>query len=439
MKKRLLCTFLTVICILTTVVRADAPEDTAAEQESLAPPVLQNVGTAIVYNIENDRYIYELDADKIIPPASTAKLMTAIVAVEALGDDLDREVTVEAEAIVGVTGSNIALKRGEKLTVEHLLYALICGGANDAANVLAVETAGSVEAFVALMNEKAREIGAVNTFYTNPTGMDDPQMVTTTRDVAIIGAYAYKTAPICEMGSVEKFVIPANNKAKQRTIFNKNYYFSTHMEYKYIWDIPRGLNAGYTPNGGSCVVTTGSRNGLTYVVAVLGALSDDNYIYSYTEAADLIKWAYKAYDYKKLLTTSDMICEVPVKLSGRVDYVTLFPSENVELYLPSDLDVEKDIVVDFKLGKDYFTAPVSEGEVGGELTITYNGVNLGTYDLVTRNSVTRDNILYVIDLVAGASRTPAFKVIATALGILLAGYIAVLLFVHSAKNKKRRP
>ncbi|MBQ8552277.1 MAG: D-alanyl-D-alanine carboxypeptidase [Clostridia bacterium] len=438
MKKRIFCAVFAAICTLSLILPVAAEDTTADEKGVLEPPVLQNVGTAIVYNIENDRYIYELDADKIIPPASTVKLMTAIVAVEALGNDLSREVTVEAGAIVGVTGSNIALKRGEVLTVEQLLYALICGGANDAANVLAFEVAGSIEAFVALMNEKAQEIGAVNTVYTNPTGMDDPAMVTTTRDVAIIATYAYKTAPICEMGSVEKFVIPANNKAGQRTIFNKNYYFSTHMEYKYIWNIPRGLNAGYTPNGGSCVVTTGHRNGLTYVVAVMGASSDDDYIYSYTEAADLIKWAYNAYDYTKLLTTSDMVCEIPVKLSSRVDYVTLFPSENVELYLPTGLDLEKDINIEWTLDHDSFTAPVSEGEVGGKLTITYNGVNLGTYDLVTRNSVNRDNILYVLDLVSGFTETTAFKVIAVTVGVAVAGYIAVLIFIRTVRTKKQR-
>ncbi len=437
MKKSILCVILSAICalMLTAPIYADEP---ATEEVFVEPPVLENVGTAIVYNIENDRYIYELDADKVIPPASTVKLMTAILAVEALGDDLNRIVTVDAGAIVGVTGSNIALKRGEELTVEQLLYALICGGANDAANVLAIEVAGSIEAFVDLMNKKAAEIGAVNTVYTNPTGMDDPGMVTTTRDVAIVATYAYKTVPICEMGSVEKFVIPKNNKAGERTIFNKNYYFSSHMEYKYIWKIPRGLNAGYTPNGGSCVVTTGSRDGLTYVVAVMGAKSDDEYIYSYTEAADLIKWAYNSYSYTKLLTTADMICEAPVKLSSRVDYVTLFPSENVELYLPSGLDLEKDLHIEWTLNNEYFTAPVSEGQVGGKLTITYNGVNLGTYDLITRNSVNRDNILYVIDLVKGLTQTSAFRVIASAFGLLIAGYTAVLLFVHFSKTKKMR-
>ncbi len=438
MKKRVLFAVLAAIYIISLILPLSAAELDASEEGVLEPPVLQNVGTAIVYNIENDRYIYELGADKIIPPASTVKLMTAILAVEALGDDLSREVTVEAGAIVGVTGSNIALKRGEVLTVEQLLYALICGGANDAANVLALEVAGSVEAFVALMNEKAQEIGAVNTVYTNPTGMDDPGMVTTTRDVAIIATYAYKTFPICEIGSVEKYVIPANNKAGERTIFNKNYYFSSHMEYKYIWKIPRGLNAGYTPNGGSCVVTTGHRNGLTYVVAVMGAKSDDQYIYSYTEAADLIKWAYDAYEYTKLLTTADMVCEIPVKLSSRVDYVTLFPSENVELYLPSGLDLNKDLDIDWTLHRDSFTAPVSEGEVGGTLTITYNGVNLGTYDLVTRNSVNRDNILYVIDLVGSVTETSAFRVIAIAATIAIVGYIAVLIFIRSVRSSRHR-
>lgn len=438
MKKRIFYALSAVLYIISLVLPLSASNTATESEGALEPPVLQNVGTAIVYNLENDRYIYELDADKIIPPASTVKLMTAILAVEALGDDLSREVTVDAGAIVGVTGSNIALKRGEVLTVEQLLYALICGGANDAANVLAFEVAGSVEAFVALMNEKAQEIGALNTVYTNPTGMDDPAMVTTTRDVAIIATYAYRTYPICEMGSVEKYIIPANNKAGERTIFNKNYYFSSHMEYKYIWKVPRGLNAGYTPNGGSCVVTTGHRNGLTYVVAVMGAKSDDQYIYSYTEAADLIKWAYNAYSYTKLLTTADMICEIPVKLSSRVDYVTLFPSENVELYMPSGLDLEKDIDINWTLHRDSFTAPVSEGEVGGTLTITYNGVNLGTCDLVTRNSVNRDNILYVIDLIGGVTETPAFRVIAVAAAIAVVGYIAVLIFISSVRSSRYR-
>lgn len=437
MKKRIIGALMATICILFAVLPLTA--DTGAEEEVgiMEPPVLQNVKTAIVYNIENDRYIYELDADKVIAPASTVKLMTAILAVEAFGKDLDRKVTVKAEALLGVTGSNIALKRDEVVTVEDLLYALICGGANDAANVLAFEIAGDLESFVAMMNEKAKELGANNTHYANPTGMDDPTMTTTTRDIAIVAAYAYKLSPICEIATAEKYVMPENNRAKQRTIFNKNYYYSTNVEYKYKWSTPRGLNAGYTPNGGSCVVTTASLNGLSYVVVVMGASIDDNYIYSYTEAADLIKWALKAYDYVKLLTTSDMVCEVGVSLSNSVDHIALYPAQNVELYLPTGLDVGKDLIIDWELTVDSFAAPVSEGTVGGRLTVNYNGMDLGTYDLVTRSSVSRDNFLYVLDLAKNFTDTTAFRVIAVTVCIAVVGYVAALVFVRVSRSKRR--
>ena len=438
MKKHIAAFFLAIISLTTLIIPICASSAQETE-EDLTPPKLDKVNAAVVYNIQNDRYIYELNADEIIYPASTVKLMTAIIAVDALGHDLSREITVEAVAIVGTTGNIIALRRGEVLTVEQLLYALICGGANDAANVLAYEIAGSIEAFTILMNEKAQEFGAYNTVYTNPTGMHDPAMVTTARDTAIIATQAYNMSPICEMATVEKYAIEKTNKAKRRIIFNKNYYYSTNIEYIYKWNIPRGLNAGYTPQGGNCIATTGTRDGLTYVVVVMGAQHDDKYIYSYTGAADLIKWAYKAYDYTNVLTTSDLICEVPVRLAGNVDYVTLFPSQNVELYLPADVDPSKDVEFVTNLEKDYFTAPVSEGEVGGTITVIYDGENLGTYDLVTRSSVSRDNILYVLDVVGMLTSTRAFRIIVIAALLAIIGYLAVVVVMkinRSGRNRK---
>lgn len=434
MKKHAAAYLLAVITVLAVL----APLGLAASEteDTRTPPEIVNVGAAAVYNIENDLYIYELDADKVIYPASTVKLMTAIVAIEALGDELQKQVTVESSAIVGVTGNNIALKRGEKLTVEQLLYALICGGANDAAAVLAHEVAGSVEAFTVMMNQKAQDIGATHTFYTNPTGMHDSRMVTTARDTAIIATYAYKLSPILDISSVEKFVIEPTNKSARRTIFNKNYYYSTHMEYKYRWNVPRGLNAGYTPQGGNCVVTTGTRDGLTYVIAVMDAGQDDSLIYSYSEAAKLLKWAFYAYSYKKVLTTADIIAEMEVRLSAKVDHVTLFPSENIELFLPADIDLNNEIELICEYNRDHFTAPVSEGESAGTITVMYDGTVLGTCDLVTHNSVSRNNILYVLDLMAMFARSRPFRIIAVTAAILVIGYAAVSVFVRVARIKR---
>ena len=408
------------------------------EEDDNPPPEVTHANAACVYNLENDRFIYELDAKKKIYPASTVKLMTAILAVEALGDDLDREITVPSAALATIAGNNIGIRKDEILTVRELLYALICGCANDAANVLAVEVAGSIEDFVAMMNEKAKELGALDTYYTNPTGMHHPAMVTTAADTAIIAAKACTYDLILEISSAEKYIIDETNKRPQRTIYNKNYYYSTSMEYKYIWSVPRGLNAGYTAEGGYCVATTASKDGLTYIVVVMGAQADEKYIYSYTEAANLIKWALYAYGYVKVLTTSDMICEVPVNLASKVDYVTLFPSENIELYLPLNVDLEKDVQLTWQLDVDHFTAPVSEGQVGGRLTVTYNGISLGTYDLVTRNSVNRNNILYVLDLAKGIIDTPQFRTAVIIVAALAVGYLLVIVLLSLSKKKKRR-
>lgn len=434
MKYRLLAA-VAAFCTLFTVVCHGTEDATSS-----GIPQIKNVNAACVYNIENDTYIYEYDVDDTVFPASTVKLMTAIVALEELGDDLSREIVIDGVALVGVSGNNIALKQGEVLTLEQLLYAMICGGANDAANVLAFEVAGSTEAFVTLMNEKAKEIGALNTNYTNPTGMHHPAMVTTARDTAIIAAYAYGVSPICEMASAEKCVIPATDKTKTRNIYNKNYFFATNVQYIYKWQVPRGLNAGYTPEGGNCLVTTATKDGLTYVVVCMGAASDDEHIYSYTEAAELIKWAFDAYDYTKVVGTANMICEVPVKLSGDVDYVGLFPSQNIELYLPANVDVSKDVTLEWKTNREYFTAPVSEGEVGGELTVYYNGKSIGTYDLVTKNSVSRNNFLYVFDLISDFVLGSAFNTAIIFAVVIAVIYILALVAARiiRTRNRKRR-
>lgn len=411
----------------------------AADEVTRVPePNVTHAKTAALYNVENDYFMYTKDADVQVYPASTVKLMSAILIVEALGNELDKEITATKEALSKVQGNHIRIRRDEVLTVRELLSAMLIGNANDATNILAIEVAGSVEKFVSMMNQKAKEIGAEHTFYMNPTGMHHPSMKTTAADTARIAAYAESYDIIIELTSKELVEIEPTNLRGKRTIYNKNYYFATNMQYKYIWSVPRGLNAGYTEEGGYCVATSAEKDGLTYIAVVLGAEADDKYIYSYTEAATMLKWALAEWGYVKLLTTSDMICEMPVRLSGRVDYVTLFPSEDIELFIPLATDLEREVTTVPKLDKEYFTAPVDEGEVGGSIEVVYNGRSLGTYDLVTRNSVSRSNILYVLDVLGGIFETPQFKVILIAAGVAAVGYVAVLVYVSIPKKRRKK-
>ena len=178
MKKRLLAMALCAVaaltllpCLISPVLAAEVPE-------------IHEAAGAYLYNFENDAVLYEMNPDERIYPASTVKLMTGILAMEALGDTPDRTITVTAEMLNKVVGNNMGLKAGEVVTVKDMLYGLLLNGANDAAQVLAVTVSGSVSDFVDAMNEKAQYLGAYNTFYTNPTGMHSDAMITTVSDTA---------------------------------------------------------------------------------------------------------------------------------------------------------------------------------------------------------------------------------------------------------------
>ena len=136
----------------------------AEETNGGAMPVIDHCIGAYLYNFENDEVLYSVGADERVYPTSTVKLMTGIVAIEELGDDLSRQVTITAEMLSKVVGNNVGLLAGEVVTVEQLLYAMLVNSANDAAMVLAYAACGSVEAFVERMNEKANTLGAYDTY-----------------------------------------------------------------------------------------------------------------------------------------------------------------------------------------------------------------------------------------------------------------------------------
>ena len=278
MKKKI-SMFLAVMTLLTLIVSPLMYVRAADDEDDEVPaPDVTHAKAAALYNVENDYFMYTKNAEEQMYPASTVKLMTAIIVMEALGTDLDREITATREALSKVQGNHIKIRRDEVLTARQLLSAMLIGNANDATNILAIEVAGSIEAFVSMMNDKAEEIGATHTYYMNPTGIHHPSMKTTAEDTAKIAAYACSYETITEITSMEVLVIEPTNLRGRRTIYNKNYYFATNMQYKYIWSVPRGLNAGYTEEAGYCIATSAAKDGLTYISIVLGAEADEKYI-----------------------------------------------------------------------------------------------------------------------------------------------------------------
>ena len=402
----------------------------AEETDGGAMPVIDHCIGAYLYNFENDEVLYSVGADERVYPTSTVKLMTGIVAIEELGGDLSRQVTITAEMLSKVAGNNVGLLAGEVVTVEQLLYAMLVNSANDAAMVLAYAACGSVEAFVERMNEKANTLGAYDTYYANPTGMHNDAMVTTVADTAIIAKYAYTLPLFMEIVSTPKYVMEATNLSDYRNIYNRNCLLSKYYNVNYPYPRATGMNAGATTQGGYAICATAeeSSTGLSYLAIVMGADEVDGAIYSYVNAIKLFEWAFQNYDYIEVLSADRIICELPVRLSSTLDYVTLVPSENIEVYLPTTVDVERDIRYSYNTYADTMDAPIATGEEAGTITVLMGERILGSCTLVTTSSVARSEFLYFLARVRQFSQSRFF--IATVVAAVVLSIVYVLLKAH---------
>ena len=228
------------------------------------------MGVVLLINLENNLTLYEKEADTNVYPSSSVKIMAGLLLCRALGTRLDEEVTITSAMLAGVEGRRMIppLAEGETMRVKDILYAAVTGGYNDATHVAAVLAADSVAAFVEQMNTEALRIGTKHTRYTNPTGIHDPKMCTTARDLAIIAREAYENQLFMKLTSERAYTVSATNIAGERTFTNRNYLISdTSGNYRNGYC--RGMNAGMTDEGGWCVVTVWEKGGASNLCITL--------------------------------------------------------------------------------------------------------------------------------------------------------------------------
>ena len=197
------------------------------------------------------------NADARLPMASTTKIMSALIALENCKTD---ETVVIDKRSVGIEGSSVYLREGEKLTVEDLLYCLMLRSGNDAATALALHVAGSVEDFAEMMNIRAESMGLVNTHFVNPHGLHDDNHFTSARDLAVISATAMNNHLFANI--VKTKVKTVGEGESKRTLANKNKMLS-------LYDNANGVKTGYTKKSGRCLVSSATKNGVTLVCVVL--------------------------------------------------------------------------------------------------------------------------------------------------------------------------
>lgn len=291
------------------------------------------------------RFLLEKNSQEKMAMASTTKIMTAIIALE--NGDLNSQIKVSSKA-ASIGGSSFHLKSGQTLSLENILYGLLLPSGNDAAVAIAEHIGGTEEKFVQMMNQKAINLGALNTHFTNPHGLDDPEHYTTAKDLAVIAKHAWKHNKFRKIVQTKTKEIKDGNYARQ--IFNTN---------RLLWqfDGADGIKTGYTGNAGKCLVATANKNGFRLLSVVLG--SPDHF----EDSQILLDYGFNNYRLTPIIAKNNCYTTVNVE-NGVFKKVDLIAKDSVILPVKDNENISFDVIVPKKI-----KAPVFKGETIGQLQI----------------------------------------------------------------------
>lgn len=350
----------------------------------------------ILIDSNSGKTLYEKNSTKKVYPASTTKILTAIIAIEKI-TDLQEKTTVNNSAISGIPSgySSAYLSEGEEISLEYVLQAFLIHSANEAGNVLAEHVSGSIEEFVNLMNEKTKEIGCKNTHFVNTNGIHDENHYTTAEDMAIIARYCMKTQTFRNIVSMKSCTIPKTNKSDERYYKNTNDLINTSSEY-YFEDCI-GIKTGYTTPAKNCLVSACNKNGLELIAVVLGAPQiDSGKSTRNLDSIELYNYGYSNFASKKIASKGDTIYNIKVKNGDK-------ETKDLDLILANDINAivnakNENVTYSIKLN-DNLSAPISVNTVLGTITYSSEGIEY-TENLVASHDVYKSNFfIFILGLI----------------------------------------
>ncbi len=373
-KKNLTALILSLILILTGTTSLAAGEGRVVGLD-------ENVTAYLIGNQENGDIYYEKNADEALPMASLTKLMTFLLVREAMDEgkiDLNTSIKADkrAEELTSWEYSALGLKENESYSVEELLQGLIAVSGNDCAHLLAKTVAGSEDKFTQMMNQKAEELGLTSQKYYNASGIgtdDGKENKSSARDLFKLSSEIVKKYPdILGYSTMDEVNIPGKGIKKNSTI-------PLRGEIKGV----DGLKTGTTDQAGYCLVTTTDMKELDgndefrTIGVVMGADQKDT---RESVMSDLIYYVSRYYSCEKVLDTNKSL-ETIDEISAKQGYIDLYPKENLSIISKDDNKVATKISL-----KDKIKAPIKEGEVLGQVDVSY-GNEAHTIDLIAKKDV----------------------------------------------------
>ena len=421
----LLCTVvLTFVLVLPVAAEGESSALSAEAPELTAP-------AAYVVNLDTNIVVYDKNSDTQLQAASLTKMMTCLLMLQQYQDQLDT-ITVTAPSYIydliwekTTNASTADIRRGDTQTLRNLLYAMLLPSANEAAYIVAdYMGGGSIDNFVAMMNDEAAAIGCTGTTFTDPCGLDEGN-VTTAKDAYLIlrALTAYDVvatvmaSPSYDMGTNDNYPTPGTYiiQNTNKMVCNTSYYR----------DYTKG---GKTGSLGEWQNFAGwhSKDGENYISVVLNVpngTDPDGGRPALLETGTLMDWVYETYTIAPALDTTQPITESRIVYSTQTDTVMLYPADDMMTLLPREGGAALTEQV-FNL-PDRLTAPLKQGDVVGTVTLTIGGESIGTVDLIAGSDVARNQMLYTISRVGEFFSSTYFKVVI----MLTMAVVAVYAFV----------
>lgn len=399
---------------------------------------------AVLLDANHGEILYDMGSSERAYPASTTKLTTCLLVLEAVQSGqltLQTPITAGDTAYQGLTGnfSTANIKVGETLSVEELLYCLMLPSANEAANILAVAVDGSIESFVEHMNRRASELGCRGTHFTNPHGMHSDEHYTTAYDLAITMQACLEHDLFRTITQTPKHTVPATDLSKEREIYNTNGLVSSWTYGGYLYDKCIGGKTGSTDEAGRCLVSAAEDGDEVLISVILGSgpmevpgeekLKQGQFL----ESRRLLEYGFNNFHRVTLTQGDEPVDTVKVTMSRQADEVNVKPQGSITKTLPKSLDLD-DIETDIRLFSDEVEAPVEAGQVMGVMTLSYEGEVYGELDLVAVTSVERSELLHKKQQFFDFIQTTGVKI---AVGLAVVAVIGVVLRLTLLRPRRR--
>ncbi len=439
--------FLTLILILSLLTANNLTPKAFALS---APPTQSN--KVVLIDLATGNTLFDKNGDQQAYPASITKIMTVLLAVEAIEAGkaaLTDSVTASGDIAADLSedGSTSGIVSGETMTLEDLLYCTMLSSANEACNIIAEHISGTKSAFVDLMNARAAELGCTGTHFANTHGLPNYNHYTTADDMGKIAAEAYSHPLFMEICNTVTRTVSATNVSPERVLSNTNGLINNDSELYpgYYYQYAKGMKTGHTNDAGYCLVSTATQNDINLLCVVMGGSAikkvDATEYTNFTDSIATYKWAFENYSYRDVLETTDLVKDIPVKMGREADYVTVHPQNAVKALMPNDEDnssFEQNVTIYNEQSGEELVAPIEAGQVLGEISILRDGVIYGTSKLIACTTVEMSYSQYIKSRVAATLKKPLVIIFILLVLGLFGAYVYLVLRYKAEKRRHKK-